>query len=173
VAESLYPAQQPNQYIMKRFPLYAALFAASFSFASCGGDNADGDVTDNDTAVLMETGDANTMNTDGSMNGTTGATMGSDMDEYGGTRNADGSVTYPDGVVRGSDGSMRRNGTVMTDVEVKEYESVRGKTITTDGTVKDRDGDGRVGTAEVKEEYKQGRDAVKDEYKDVKKNIKD
>lgn len=153
---------------MKRFPLYAALFAASLAFASCGGDANDADEMDDDTTVLAPAADMNTTTT------TTTTTMGSDMDEYGGTRNADGTVTYPDGVVRGTDGSMRRSdGTVMTDVQVKEYESTHGKTLTTDGTVNDRDGDGRVGTAEVKEEYKQGRDAVKDEYKDIKKDIKD
>jgi hypothetical protein len=157
---------------MKRFPLYAALFAASLAFASCSGDANDGDATNDDTAILTDGDDMNSMNSGGRdtntiimQNGTSGTN---------GTTNADGSVTYPDGVIRGTDGSMRRaNGTVMTDVEIREYETARGKTLTTDGTVRDRDGDGRVGTAEVKEEYKQGRDAVKGEYKDVKKDIKD
>jgi hypothetical protein len=108
--------------------------------------------------------------TDGSMNAGSGMSGGSSA----GTANADGSMTYPDGVTRGTDGSYRRaDGTTMTAEEVKSYESVQGKTLTTDGTVRDRDNDGRVGTSEVKEEYKQGRDAVQGTANEVKKDIKD
>jgi len=159
---------------MKRLPILAALFAASFAIASCGNDTADGDETANDTAILT----SDPMATDGTMNSTDGTMNSGDGMNTGGssagTTNADGSVTYPDGVVRGTDGSYRRaDGTTMSADEVKSYQSVQGKTITTDGTVRDRDGDGRVGTAEVKEEYKQGRDAVKGTANDVKQDIKD
>ncbi len=174
---------------MKRFPLYAALVAASLSFAACGNDAADNEDMATDTMMTPADG----MATDGTMNGSMdGTTMSSDtmmMNGGGGTMNADGSMSS-DGSMQGSgsmqggsgstsgsgsmqsggSGSMQGSGSSSTTTSAG---SVQGKVLTTDGTVKDRDGDGRVGTAEVKEEYKQGRSAVKKEYKEVKKDVKD
>ena len=131
--------------------LFAAslLVSGTLLFGSCATTTEEATVITDSTIMVMPAEPTTTyiqspVTTDA--NGVMRDATGRQIDVATMTKNTDGSYTdtygytiYSDGIVKDRDGM------------VVDADYVRGKTITLDGTVRDRDMDGKVGTAEVEE----------------------
>ncbi len=170
--------------------LLAGFALVAFAFASCNATHEENTVVTDSTTVVDP------------MTTTTTTTTTTVMDEkgnpYGTIYNTDGTVKMmgkgykmddkgnPEGTTYNTDGTVNVMGIEVYPDGNTTNSAAQGETITLDGKVNDRDGDGKVGTAEVKEAaqnvgnavekgakkvgnaVKKGANEVKGEYKDIR-----
>lgn len=159
--------------------LLAGFALVAFAFASCNATHEENTVVTDSTTVVDP------------MTTTTTTTTTTVMDEkgnpYGTIYNTDGTVKMmgkgykmddkgnPEGTTYNTDGTVNVMGVEVYPDGNTTNSAAQGETITLDGKVNDRDGDGKVGTAEVKEAaqnvgnaVKKGANEVKGEYKDIR-----
>lgn len=150
----------------------AGFALVSFAFASCTTTHEENTVvTDSVNVVNPATGGMETTTTTTST--TTSTTVKDDKgNPYGTVYNTDGSVKMmgkgykmddkgnPYGTTYHTDGTVNVMGMEVYPDGNTTNSAAQGTTITLDGKVNDRDGDGKVGTAEVKDKLKEGAHAV-------------
>lgn len=167
----------------------------AFAFASCTTTHEDNTVVNDSTAILQPTTETTTTTT---ATVTTPTVKDDKGNPYGTVYNTDGSVKMmgkgyrmddkgnPEGTTYHPDGTVNVMGMEVYPDGNTTNSAAQGRTITLDGKVNDRDGDGKVGTAEVKEAaqnvgnavergankvgnaVKKGANEVKGEYKDIR-----
>lgn len=169
----------------------AGFALVAFTLASCTSTTNEENTTMTDSTTLVEP-TATTTTT------TTTITNDEKGNPYGTMYNTDGTVKMmgkgykmdekgnPYGTTYKTDGTLEVMGMEVYPDGNTTNSAAQGETITLDGKVNDRDGDGKVGTAEVKEAaqnvgngiekgakavgnaVKKGANEVKGEYKDVR-----
>ena len=150
---------------MKKTLLAGLALTGAMFFASCETKHEENTTVNDSTAVLAP---ATTT--------TTTTTTTTQMDEkgnpYGTVYAADGTVKYmgkgykmddkgnPEGTTYKPDGTVNVMGVEVYPDGNTTNSAAQGTTVTLDGKVNDRDHDGKVGTAEVKEDVKSAAKAV-------------
>jgi hypothetical protein len=175
--------------------LISGLALGALAFTSCNATNEE-NTTINDTAVVATDGMVAPATT--STTTTRTITMDEKGNPYGTIYSTDGTVKVmgkgyqmdekgnPYGTTYNTDGTVNVMGVEVYPDGNTTNSAAQGETITLDGRVNDRDGDGKVGTAEVKEAaqnvgnavekgakkvgnaVQKGAQEVKGEYKDVR-----
>lgn len=155
---------------------------ALLALASCTATHEDNTVVTDSTAVVVPAPETSTVTTT-----TTTTVMDEKGNPYGTIYSTDGTVKMmgkgykmddkgnPEGTTYHTDGTVNVMGMEVYPDGNTTNSAAQGETITLDGRVNDRDHDGKVGTAEVKEAaqnvgnaIKKGAKEVKGEYKDIR-----
>ncbi len=173
--------------------LLAGFALVAFAFASCTATHTEENTVVSDSTVYVDPMASTTTTTT-----TTTTVMDDKGNPYGTMYNTDGTVKMmgkgyrmddkgnPEGTTYHPDGTVNVMGVEVYPDGNTTNSAAQGRTITLDGKVNDRDGDGKVGTAEVKEAaqnvgnavekgankvgnaVKKGANEVKGEYKDIR-----